>query len=105
MSDLPPNLSEIDDLPRKHHEETYFTYGRYQYLLTNEHPDRWGVSVYRLVDWHEVGRIQQLPDDTYPRADFPGGAYTVQLTGHAHKHDSAGAPLAWRDAVISLTNA
>jgi hypothetical protein len=105
MSDLPPNLAEIDDLPRTHHEETYFTYGRYQYLLANEHPDRWGVSVYRLVDWHEVGRIQQLPEEAYPHADFPGGAYTVHLTGHAHKHDAAGSPVSWRDAVISLTNA
>ncbi|GGF11449.1 hypothetical protein [Subtercola lobariae] len=105
MSDLPPNLDEIDDLPRKHHEETYFTYGKHQYLLTNEHDDRWGLSVYRLVDWHEVGRIHQLPAGECAEAAFAGGAYSVHVTGHAHKHDVPGEPQSWRDAVISLTNA
>ncbi|MEF2978905.1 hypothetical protein [Subtercola sp. YIM 133946] len=103
MSDLPPNLDELDDLPRGHHEDVYFTYGDYQYLLSNEKPDRWGFSVYRFVDWHEVGRIEQLADGSFPAADFPEGAYTVHLTGHAHRHDAAGEPLSWRAAVISLT--
>ncbi|UFS58006.1 hypothetical protein [Subtercola endophyticus] len=104
MSDLPPNLDEIDDLPRGHHEQVYFTYGKYQYLLENEHADRWGVRSYRLVDWHELGRIHRLAAGSFAAAEFPEGAYTVHLTGHAHKHDAEGAPLTWRDAVISLTN-
>jgi hypothetical protein len=81
----------------------YFTYGAYQYLLSNEKADRWGVSVYRFVDWHEVGRIEQLAPGSYAETEFPDGAYTVQLTGHAHRHDAPGERLSWRDAVISLT--
>ncbi|CAN5300124.1 hypothetical protein BH09ACT6_BH09ACT6_27510 [soil metagenome] len=98
MTDLPPELAGIDDLPRVRHERTYFHRGSFSFLLENDHDDRFSVWVYRLVDWHEIGHLE-LSSGT------GDGALYVPRTHKSHGHpEAAGEPQPWRDAIAWLVD-
>ena len=83
MSDLPPNLESVDDLPRGHHEQVYFTYGKYQYLLENEHVETRPREVTR---GHQPIVAGTNDDDVMPFASchaFPPGRSTGFLMGRS----------------------
>ncbi|QWT24322.1 hypothetical protein KPL76_02585 [Subtercola sp. PAMC28395] len=98
MTDLPPQLAAIDDLPRTRYEQISFHRGTFSFFIQNDHDEKFSVWVSRLVDWHEVGRFELS-------GAAGADALYVARTHKSHGHpEVTGEPLPWRDAVAWLVD-